>query len=216
MNHNCSAVLAIDPTHDQQFDLSEDARDQRLLSRRWPRRPAARKHPAARAGHRPDPEDQPPAGAGMGARRDEPAHRRLVCDERGPAQSREPRDSRGRADSARLEAQQLGGSRRIGRRRSRIACARRATRSCFRSRSTAERLRISAARFASALDPATAPLDPFCRAFDHPEPLRRRRLLPADLGCGQSVSDDRRAGASRRRPRREKRPLIIPGCDDGI
>ena len=37
------------------------------------------------------------------------------------------------------------------------------------------------------------------------EPVRRRRLLLADVGCGQSVSDDRRAGASRRGPHREER-----------
>ena len=37
------------------------------------------------------------------------------------------------------------------------------------------------------------------------EPVRRRRLLLADVRCGQSVSDDRRAGASRRGPHREQR-----------
>ena len=39
------------------------------------------------------------------------------------------------------------------------------------------------------------------------EPVRGRRLLPADLGGGQSVADDRRAGASRRRPHR-RRPIF--------
>ena len=52
MNHNSSAVLAVDPRTVNDFGLSEDARDQRFLSRRRQRRSAARQHPAARPGHR--------------------------------------------------------------------------------------------------------------------------------------------------------------------
>ena len=37
------------------------------------------------------------------------------------------------------------------------------------------------------------------------EPFRDRRFLLADIGCGQSVPDDRRSGASRRRPHCEER-----------
>ena len=56
-------------------------------------------------------------------------------------------------------------------------------------------------------DPATAPLDPFCRALRPPQPVRRRRRLPADLGGGQPGADHRRAGAARRRPHPQRRSL---------
>ena len=47
-------------------------------------------------------------------------------------------------------------------------CARRAIRSCCRSLSIAARPRINAAPCASAPIPRRAPLDPYCRAWDHP------------------------------------------------
>ena len=91
-----------------------------------------------------------PRAPGMGAGSDEPALRRLVRDERGPAEPGEPRDRRRRADPARLEAQQLGGACGAGEAPSRSGCAPRAIRSCCRSRSTGARRRINAARCASA------------------------------------------------------------------
>ena len=68
--------------------------------------------------------------AGVGAFAARAPRGRLVCDERGPAQSREPRDGRRRADPSRLEAQQLVGARWAGRRVQGTSCARRAIRSC--------------------------------------------------------------------------------------
>ena len=44
----------------------------------------------------------------------------------------------------------------------------RVTRSCSRARSTAARRRTSAAPCGSAWTAKTAPLDPYCRAHDHP------------------------------------------------
>ncbi len=67
MNHNSSAMLAIDPRERNDFDLPEDPRHQRFLSRRRPRQRAARQYPAARARLGPDPERQREMGAGMGA-----------------------------------------------------------------------------------------------------------------------------------------------------
>ena len=107
MNHNCSAVLAIDPAYGQRLRLPEDARHQRLLPRRRPRRAAARQHPAAWPGDRANPEGKPSESAGVGSRSHEQALSRLVRDERGRAEPGKPRDGGRRADPARLAAQQL-------------------------------------------------------------------------------------------------------------
>ena len=62
MNHNASAVLAIDPRVVNDSVYQKTLGHQRFLSRRRARRAAARQHPAARPRHRADPEVQPAAG----------------------------------------------------------------------------------------------------------------------------------------------------------
>ncbi len=69
MNHNCSALLAIDP-RSVNNSLPEDDRNQRLLPRRRSRRAAAWQHPTARPRHRADPQIQCTPGAGMGVEPD--------------------------------------------------------------------------------------------------------------------------------------------------
>ena len=69
--------------------------------------------------------------------------------------------------------------------------------------STGARPRTSAARSASATIRRPRRSIRSAARYDHPEPVRRRRRLPADLGRRQSGADHRGAGAARRRPPRQ-------------
>ena len=64
------------------------------------------------------------------------------------------------------------------------------------------------------LDPASAPLDPYLPRLGSSQSVRRRRLVSADVGGGQSGADDRRPGASGRRSHRQDRSLT--GKPDGL
>ena len=153
----------------QRFRLSEDASDQRFLSRRRTRRAAARQHPVAGARQRRDPEGRSEIRRREFALRlGQPPCRRLVGDERGSAQSRKA------ASRSTAQASGWTGSAATGPRISRWSrdcasgCARPAIPSCcsraFDRRTPSHQcgtVRIGA-------DPATAPLDPYCRAWDHP------------------------------------------------
>ena len=113
MNHNASAVLAVDPRtiNNSVYQKTLGLNDFYLDDGRGR---AARQRPAARPRHRPDPEVQHRERAGMGLECAEPAQRRLVRDERGSAEPGEPRHGRRRTHQARLEAQQLGLASRAG------------------------------------------------------------------------------------------------------
>ena len=207
MNHNASAVLAIDPRVVNDSVYQKTLGDQRFLSRRRPRRPAARQHPTARPRHRADPQGKHQAGAGMGAGLGQPARRRLVRDERGPAEPRKPRDRRRRADPARLEAQQLGA---------------RTSNSSSGCKRTAARRGLSDRPFAT-FRPADA--FPSVRHRAHRDRTRRQRrsihtAAPSTIPISSSSTlrscrprrrvnpslTDRRAGASGRRPHRQDGP----------
>ena len=114
-----------------------------------------------------DPEGEHPRAPEWALELAEPTLRRLVRDERGSAESREPRDGRRRTHPARLEAQQLelasGPGQRL-RERLKAAGYPIVLSRAFDRRTPSHQcgtVRIG-------LDPASSPLDPYCRAWDHP------------------------------------------------
>ena len=201
MNHNCTAMLAVDP---------------RVATTRSIRRPlgsTTSTSTTARAARRSATSScsaRSPAPILQANRRWAPEFAlswlarhscRLVSDERGPARSRKPGPRRWRDHRARLAPVQHGRPTNA----SSPACARLFQAAgypivlarAFDRRTPSHQ--CGTVRFGT--DPGDlARSTLFCRAHDHPEPVRGRRLVPADLGRGQSGAHHRRAGAARRRP----------------
>ena len=211
MNHNCFGDAGDRPARGQRFRLSEDAGSTISISP-TAGRPAARQRPAARARHRADPEAEP-AGARRNGRSACMSRRSVdwyAMSEDLPNPGK-PRDGRRRTDPPRLEAQQLGRARRTGRRRSRNACARRAIPIVLSQPFDRRTPSHQCGTVRIGHDPATSPLDPFCRAWDHPNLfVVDASFLPTSAG-GQSGADDRGSGAARRRPHRQDRSSIETG-----
>ncbi len=107
MNHNCSAVLAIDPrtVNDSVYQKTLGINDFYLDDGRGGP-PLGNIQLLGRVTGA-NPQVKHSASAGMGARSHEQPLGRLVRHERGPAEPGEPRDGGRRADPARLAAQQL-------------------------------------------------------------------------------------------------------------
>ena len=205
MNHNCSAVLAIDPrtVNDSVYQKTLGINDFYLDDGRGGP-PLGNIQLLGRVTGA-NPQVQHSERAGMGARSHEPPLGRLVRDERGPAEPGKPRDGGRRTDPARLEAQQLERSRRA-RQGLQGAVARRGLSDRADETVRPAHAVASVRHRAHRVEPHDLAARPLLPRLGPSEPFRGRRLVPADLGGRQSLADDRRPGASRRRSYRQDRP----------
>ena len=120
---------------------------------------------------------------------DEQALGRLVRDERGPPEPAKPSDGRRRANPPRLEAQQLVRARWVGQNlQGAIACCR-AIRSCFRKPFDRRTPSHQCGTVRIGKNPSTSPLDPYCRAWDHPNLfVVDAAFLPTSAGVNPSLT----------------------------
>ena len=196
MNHNCSAVMAVHPfrrndaVYQKTFLVNDfyltGGPDGAPLGNMQLLGKVSGRILAAAGG-------VPAAGGGLARG----PRGRLLRDERGPARPAQPGHGRGRADRARLAAVELGGARGAGGEAQGGAATGRLPPGA-----------VEALRPAHALAPVRdgangdRPGDERRRHLlpgaRPPEPLRRRRELPADLGGGEPGADHRRAGAAHR------------------
>ena len=207
MSHNCTALMTLMPIAGERDALSQDARAQRLLLRRRRQRQAAGQ--SANAGEDPgaDAARRAAARPQMAARVARAPQRRLVrrcrrtwgigtarCVHTAERQYRaqlaahehaRPSPVRGYCEAA-VEGHRLS-------RRSEQALRRR------------HDPRTSAAPCASATIQANAPLDPYCRAYDHDNLICGRRRVSAVLRCAEPGAHHRGPGAAHRRAPEEPR-----------
>ena len=186
MNHNASAVLAVDPrvVNDSVYQKTLGMNDfyfadgaRRAAARQhascWAASPARSSRPTSKAA----PEWSLLASAAHAV--DWYAH------ERRSAQPRQPRHRRRRGRSISIGSAATGRPTRLGRRDCASGCARRATRSCWPAPSTAARRRTSAARCSIGADPSDGAARSLLPGLGPRQPVRRRRVVPADVGGGQ-------------------------------